>query len=431
MKLTIPSLEVATDHGKRHFPGDEFALPSVLTIQGSDCGLAEELLRLALGLPRADEFADLLTHENCALRPPLDSHQASYVSAYPPAEVSRFWTTVREEIMLQTQNRTVPHFPSSIVSGLGLSALLERSPRELSGGETARVILASHCRVGNPVLLVDNILSELDIPTRREFCRQFLDSHESALLIVMDHLRPAWPSRIWNTDEEPVFVGASVHDGLGDRLYPDESLTIRVDHVAPFQQESSLTVDTLSASRGGRTVFDALSFEADSGDLVWAMGPNGCGKSTLFEGLLGWLSTTGTVRLRTNSVDQCMLEAVSYAPQHAEADVTELTLRRELQTALKTWRAAQASCASWVEELGIPAELLDEPLKNAPELAKLASVLSCLARPGPVFLLDEPTLMLPRNYRQYVTRAMHSRLGTGGIILCASHDAELYAELSD
>lgn len=61
---------------------------------------------------------------------------------------------------------------------------------------------------------------------------------------------------------------------------------------------SVLEVANLSKRFGGITAVDGVSFEVQEGEILGIIGPNGCGKSTLFNCILGQLQPSGgAVRL--------------------------------------------------------------------------------------------------------------------------------------
>src|ERR1700742_5125539 len=66
--------------------------------------------------------------------------------------------------------------------------------------------------------------------------------------------------------------------------------------MAPHVPEASLSVTELACRRGGRRVFDGLSFSVTGGELLALTGRNGSGKTTLLRALasLG-RAETGTI----------------------------------------------------------------------------------------------------------------------------------------
>lgn len=54
-----------------------------------------------------------------------------------------------------------------------------------------------------------------------------------------------------------------------------------------------LEVDGLSKHFGGIAAVDGVSFEVQEGEILGLIGPNGCGKSTLFNCILGQLTPSG------------------------------------------------------------------------------------------------------------------------------------------
>ena len=54
-----------------------------------------------------------------------------------------------------------------------------------------------------------------------------------------------------------------------------------------------LEVSNISKRFGGITAVDGVSFEVQEGEILGLIGPNGCGKSTLFNCILGQLTPSG------------------------------------------------------------------------------------------------------------------------------------------
>ena len=62
--------------------------------------------------------------------------------------------------------------------------------------------------------------------------------------------------------------------------------------VKPPRGATMLRVENLSKHFGGIRAVDGVSFEVNEGEILGIIGPNGCGKSTLFNCILGQLQPT-------------------------------------------------------------------------------------------------------------------------------------------
>lgn len=149
-----------------------------------------------------------------------------------------------------------------------------------------------------------------------------------------------------------------------------------------------LEVKDLSANRGGQTVLDAVTFTLTEGGIIGLTGPNGGGKSTLFEVLLDNLRSSGGAWKWSRSVD------LAYLPQ-------QLNLRKTLPIciedfiAMGTWaRNKKASAALTVKEAIELLDLKEVLQKRISEVSggqwKRALIARCLVQPADIYFLDEP-----------------------------------------
>ncbi len=73
-----------------------------------------------------------------------------------------------------------------------------------------------------------------------------------------------------------------------------------------------LEVSGLAKHFGGVVAVDGVSFTVNEGEILGIIGPNGCGKSTLFNCILGQLTpSAGTVRLDGTDVTGATPEAMN------------------------------------------------------------------------------------------------------------------------
>ena len=85
---------------------------------------------------------------------------------------------------------------------------------------------------------------------------------------------------------------------------------VNPDHLKSAPGTPVLKVENLKKHFGGIKAVDGVSFEVNEGEILGIIGPNGCGKSTLFNCILGQLQPTeGAVTLDG--------EAITGLPQHA------------------------------------------------------------------------------------------------------------------
>jgi ABC-type Fe3+/spermidine/putrescine transport system ATPase subunit len=97
--------------------------------------------------------------------------------------------TVRENVAFGARYHEAPRDPDDLLASLGVADLAERTPATLSGGEQQRVALARALAIAPEVLLLDEPLSALDVPTRQELREDLAEVLADRTAVYVTHDR--------------------------------------------------------------------------------------------------------------------------------------------------------------------------------------------------------------------------------------------------
>ena len=160
----------------------------------------------------------------------------------------------------------------------------------------------------------------------------------------------------------------------------------------------------VSLRRGGRLLFEGLSFELAAGQRLQVTGPNGSGKSSLIR------LAAGLLRAERGRVDR--------SPLSLADDAAALDRELPLGQALQFWNGApeQAMEALGLAHLAlVPVRLLSSGQLKRATLARVA------ASSAPLWLLDEPLNALDADGAKKLGALVERHLEEGGAVLAASH----------
>lgn len=200
------------------------------------------------------------------------------------------------------------------------------------------------------------------------------------------------------------------------------------DAQSPDYEKKALVATGLACVRGGRRVFEGLSFSLESGGLLYLRGPNGTGKSTLLRLIAGFTpARAGTLSFgdavwKPGRVAEA--EAVIYAG-HENALKPVLTLREHAENyvTLMTGRSLSDDEAHEAAAVFDLTRLLDQPARFFSSGQKhRASLMRFALVARPLWLMDEPTVGLDSANRAALETLMTRHLARGGMIVAATHD---------
>lgn len=202
-----------------------------------------------------------------------------------------------------------------------------------------------------------------------------------------------------------------------------------------------LKIESLDAGYENNVVIKNVSFDADIGDFIGIVGPNGCGKTTLLRAIAGIINiSNGQVKIRGKDIRSMgrrdVAKRIAFVPQlmvpTAGFTVEDTVLlgrtpyiERFAFEGEKDHRVAKHA----IEELKVE-ELTDKPVTNLSggEFQRVA-IARALAQEPKIMLLDEPTSHLDFRFQLKVLRMLR-RLREDKLIIATFHDLTIAARFS-
>ena len=191
-----------------------------------------------------------------------------------------------------------------------------------------------------------------------------------------------------------------------------------MDAPGPFQDKTALRGEALCVARGGRVLFEDVSFRAKGGDYLEIRGANGAGKTSLLRAIAGFLAPRAG-RVVFEGAEEPALAL------HFVGHLNGLKGAASVASHLRYWAGlfGGAATADVLERIGLrgyreaPARALSQGQQRRLALARL------LIAPRPVWLLDEPAAALDDAGRAMLTTAVDAHRARGGLVLAAVHEA--------
>ena len=182
----------------------------------------------------------------------------------------------------------------------------------------------------------------------------------------------------------------------------------------------TLSADALCCQRGGRQVFEGLSFSVASGQALLVTGRNGAGKSSLLRMIAGLLRIMGGKLTLSGGDDERSIGEQAHYLGHLDALKPALSVEENLSF----WttylggdgKPPEALAAVGLESLAhLPAAYFSAGQKRRLSIARLVTV------KRPLWLLDEPTSALDTKAQTMLLALMREHVAGGGLIIAATH----------
>ncbi|MGX1161444.1 energy-coupling factor transport system ATP-binding protein [Arthrobacter sp. SLBN-100] len=433
------------------------------------------------------------------INPAQWGRQVGFVPQDASAILSTVRATVAEELAFGLENAGTdrPAMQAAVertAALLGLSALLDRHPDTLSGGQQRRLAIGCAVIAEPEVLIMDEPLASLDAAGADELAILLasLVTRGTAVVILSQAVEEAlcqaerwivldagtatasgtpaeftsapgrlpagirWPGTMPAPRQE-LLQRPRAKDGPAlarDLAAPDDH---RDDHSAaatPVLELRGVNFGYADKGRSGRKaraaaggtcderpqpVLRDIDLELPAGQIVAVTGPNGAGKSTFLRHLNGLLRpTSGSVLVHGEDIDAKPVGEVAASVgllfQNPRHQLFERTAAREVRFGLERRVGASEAAArteAALAAVGLSAAGNEHPAELPASRQRLLALATVLARKPAVLALDEPTVALDGDGLRLLDAAVRSAAAAGAAVVLVTHDVPYARSVAD
>lgn len=177
-----------------------------------------------------------------------------------------------------------------------------------------------------------------------------------------------------------------------------------------MHETPSICLTNVAIDRGGKLLISELRLDLSGPKLLWVVGGNGIGKTSLLKTCAGLSRpSAGQVEFSLAGKPVTPPEIISFLPASSYA-----------KPRLTAWEEAQFWGADLqTTEITEHGQTLTQNLSTGQ--AKRLSFAKLLAQKKPIWILDEPLSGLDQKGRDLIAQSLQDHVTSGGLALVASH----------
>lgn len=365
--------------------------------------------------------------------------------------------TIGAEVAFGLENLSVPALDmlplvEQALAKVGLALPLNTPVTHLSLGQKYRLMLAAQWVFEPNLILIDEPWAQLDNQGITELCKVLTDLLEAGVsVVIVEHNTAPFTDIIdfqWQLTlgelipatqalqaSEPIADNISRHTASlssGDNMPVNMALQQNGDDAA--QSNCLLTLSDVTIRYANQIatlhINDTVSLHA--GDIVGLFGENGCGKTSLFNQIVGVSDEyKGQISLLGKTPKLGLFGAnLGFLMQRPSRQLFEMTVLQELEFSLKRFGLPLANATEILTQLNLLPLASHSPHKLSYGQQHLVALASVLCIKPKILLLDDPFAGLDNHYFPLVINALKHFSENGGAIIFSSHRPILSSLLS-